>query len=105
MKAFGELKEKLVSATTIISLDWSKPFDVMYAASGVALGVALGKISDKIIHLICYASKTLNETQKKYTVTEQELLAVVLLSKNFAPIWHEIHSAYIPLCFEIFDSK
>ncbi|XP_069147089.1 uncharacterized mitochondrial protein AtMg00860-like [Solanum lycopersicum] len=42
LKAFGELKEKLVSAPIIISLDWSKPFEVMCDASGVALGVVLG---------------------------------------------------------------
>lgn len=37
LKAFGELKEKLVSAPNIISPDWSKPFEVMCDASGVAL--------------------------------------------------------------------
>ena len=38
LKAFGELKEKLVSAPIIISLVWSKPFEVMCDASGVSLG-------------------------------------------------------------------
>ncbi|XP_015161560.1 uncharacterized protein [Solanum tuberosum] len=41
-RAFGELKEKLVSAPIIISPDWGKPFEVMCDASGVALGVVLG---------------------------------------------------------------
>ena len=41
LKAFGELKEKLVSAPIIISLDWSKPFEVMCDDSEVALGVVL----------------------------------------------------------------
>ena len=44
LKGFGVLKEKLVSAPTIISPDWSKPFEVMCDASGVALGVVLGQI-------------------------------------------------------------
>ena len=43
LKAFGELKEKLVSAPVIISPDWNSPFEVMCDASGVALGVVLGK--------------------------------------------------------------
>ncbi|XP_069147141.1 uncharacterized protein [Solanum lycopersicum] len=36
LKAFGELKEKFVSAPIIISPDWSKPFKVMCDASGDA---------------------------------------------------------------------
>ena len=29
LKVFGKLKENLVSAPIIISMDWSKPFEVM----------------------------------------------------------------------------
>ena len=47
LKAFGELKEKLVSAPMIISPDWSKPFEVMSDASMVVLGVLLGQRRDK----------------------------------------------------------
>ncbi|XP_055835166.1 uncharacterized protein LOC129903644 [Solanum dulcamara] len=42
MKAFECLKVKLISAPVIIALDWSKLFEVMSDASGVALGVVLG---------------------------------------------------------------
>ena len=34
LKAFGELKETLVSAPIIISPDWNSPFEVMCDASG-----------------------------------------------------------------------
>ena len=44
---FGELKEKLVSAPIIISPNWSKPFEVMCDASGVALCVVLVKRREK----------------------------------------------------------
>ena len=64
IKAFVELKEKLVSAPIIISLDWRKPFEVMCDASGVALGVVLGQRRDKILHPIYYASKALNEAKR-----------------------------------------
>ena len=37
LKALRELKEKLLSAPTIISPDWSKSFEVMYDASGLLL--------------------------------------------------------------------
>ena len=83
MSAFGELKEKLVSAPIIISLDWNNPFEVMCDASGVALGVVLGQRKNKILHPIYYASKTLNEAQKNYRVIDQELLVVVFAFEKF----------------------
>ena len=55
----------------------------MCDASGVALGVVLGQRRDKILHPIYYASKALNEAQKNYIVTEQELLAAVFTFKKF----------------------
>ena len=42
LKAFGELKEKLVSVPIIISPDKNIPFEVMCDASGVSIGVVLG---------------------------------------------------------------
>ena len=37
LKVFGELKEKLVYAPIIISLDWSKPFEVCMILAGLLL--------------------------------------------------------------------
>lgn len=42
MEAFTRIKDKLSSAPVIIVADWSKPFELMYDASGVALGAVLG---------------------------------------------------------------
>ena len=77
---------KLVSAPIIISPYWNSPFEVMCDASGIALGVVLGQRKNRILHPIYYASKALNEAQKNYTVTEQELLAVVFALENFSSI-------------------
>ena len=52
VKAFGELKEKLVSAPIIISPDWNRQFEVMCDASWIALGVILGQRRNKIIYPI-----------------------------------------------------
>ena len=62
VKAFDELKEKLVSAPIIISMNLNIPYEVMCAASGVSLGMVLGERKNKILHLIYYTSKSLNET-------------------------------------------
>ena len=50
---------------------------MMCDASGVALDVVLGERRNKIIHPIYYASKTINEAQINYTITEQGLLTVM----------------------------
>ena len=85
-----------MSAPIIISPDWSKPFEVMYDAKGVALGVVLGQSKDKILHPIYYASKAPNKAQKIYIVTKQELLTVVFAFKKIPLLfaWHESYSAY-----------
>ena len=55
----------------------------MCDASGVALGAVLTQKRVKLFHPIYYASKALNGAQKNYTVTEQELLAVVYAFEKF----------------------
>lgn len=54
----------------------------MCDATGVALGVVFGHIRDKIIHPFYYANKALNEAQRNYIITEQEILAVVFPFKK-----------------------
>ena len=53
--------------------------------SDVALGAILGQRINKIIHLVYYASKTMNSTQVNYTVTEKELLSIVFAMEKFHP--------------------
>ena len=72
-----------MSEPFIISPDCNIPFEVMCNASGVTLGVILEKRRNKILHPIYHASKALNKAQKNYTVTEQELVAVVFAFERF----------------------
>ncbi|XP_019267190.1 PREDICTED: uncharacterized protein LOC109244536 [Nicotiana attenuata] len=92
LKAFEELKGRLVTAPIIVAPDWEQPFELMCDASDLAIGAVLGQRRNKIFHSIYYASKTLNPAQMNYTVTEKDLLAVdakprlirwVLLSQEF----------------------
>ena len=55
----------------------------MLDASGHAMGAMLGQKKGKVLHLIYYASKTLNEAQVNYTTTEKELLDVVFAVEKF----------------------
>ncbi|GKC07203.1 reverse transcriptase domain-containing protein, partial [Tanacetum coccineum] len=76
IQAFDKLKHELTQALIMIKPDWSLPFEVMCDTSDYAVGAVLGQRIDKHFNPIHYASKTMNEAQENYTMTEKELLAV-----------------------------
>ncbi|GKD85017.1 reverse transcriptase domain-containing protein [Tanacetum coccineum] len=99
-KAFKLLKEKITCAPVIISPNWNLPFELMCDASDYAIGAVLGQKDGKNFHPIYFASKTLKQTQQKYTITEKELMAVVFAFEKFRsylilskPIVHTDHLA------------
>ena len=49
------------------------------------MGMVLGQRIDKKPTAICYASKTLADTQLNYTTMEKELLAVIFALEKFMP--------------------
>ncbi|XP_057745084.1 uncharacterized protein LOC130962944 [Arachis stenosperma] len=55
----------------------------MCDASDFTVGAVLGQRKDKLVHVIYYASKVLNENQRNYTTTEKELLAIVFAFDKF----------------------
>ncbi|XP_070017115.1 uncharacterized protein LOC142172449 [Nicotiana tabacum] len=83
LKAFEELKKKLVDSPIIVAPDWSLPFELMCDVSDHAIGTVLGQRKDKVFYSIYYASKTLDDAQLNYTTTEKELLAVVWAFEKF----------------------
>jgi hypothetical protein len=83
LAAFRTLKSALVSAPIIQPPDWSQPFEIMCDASDYAVGAVLGQRKEGRVHVVYYASKTLNEAQLNYATTEKELLAVVFAFEKF----------------------
>ena len=55
----------------------------MCDASDLAIGAVLGQREDGKPQVVYYASKTLNEPQRNYTITDKELLAVVYALDKF----------------------
>ncbi|XP_057755984.1 uncharacterized protein LOC130975175 [Arachis stenosperma] len=49
----------------------------------IRIGAVLGQRKDNLVHVIYYASKVLNDTQRNYTTTEKELLAIVFAFDKF----------------------
>lgn len=83
--AFNKCKELLTHAPLLQYPDYDKTFILTTDASNVALGAVLsqGQIgSDKPI---AYASRTLSDTESRYSTIERELLAIVWAVKHFRP--------------------
>ncbi|RDY02042.1 Retrovirus-related Pol polyprotein, partial [Mucuna pruriens] len=85
IEAFQELKNKLTSAPILQAPDWGLPFELMCDASNSALGAVLGQRAGvgQPVHVIAYASRTMDSAQQNYTTTEKELLAIVFALDKF----------------------
>jgi hypothetical protein len=83
--AFVSLKEILTTEPLLQYPDFSKPFVLTTDASSEALGAILsqGPIGQDLP--IAYASRTLNNTERNYSVTEKELLAIVWACRQYRP--------------------
>ena len=82
-KAFQELKDKLSSATTLGYFDKDAPTQVVADASPVGLGAVLTQTQKDGQRVIGYASRSLSETERKYSQTEKEALALVWACEKF----------------------
>jgi len=72
LKAFNNLKTRLVSAHVITAPDWGQEFELMCDASDYAIGVVLGQRKGRVFHAIYYANKVLNDAQINYATTEKK---------------------------------
>ena len=97
LAAFERLKTELTSVPIIRPPDWNLPFEVMYDAFNYAIGVVLGQRVDKLPHVICYASKTLNDAQLNYSTIEKELLAVIFSLDKFYPYLIDLRSYFLSI--------
>lgn len=76
-KAFTEIKEKMASAPVIACPDYSLPFFLQTDASDVGLGAVLFQRKGDQEQVLSYYSRTLRPSEKNYTTTEKECLAVL----------------------------
>lgn len=86
--AFAKIKQALVSAPVLCQPDFSKPFTVASDASDFGLGGVLTQVLEGEERVIAYASRSLSRTERNYTVTEKECLALLFNLERFRP-WIE----------------
>lgn len=84
-EAFNILKNKLTTAPVLIYPKFDEEFLLTTDASGTAIGGILsqGKLGED--QPVCYASKTLSETEIKYSTIERECFAIIYMTKHFRP--------------------
>ena len=77
-KAFENIKAKLAIVPVVAYPDFNKQF-ILYTdvSEGGVKAILHQKGDNRRERIIAYASKTYNEHEKKYPITEQECLAVV----------------------------
>lgn len=85
-------------------LDWSLPFQLICDASYFAMGVVLGQRKDKKLHIIYYASQTLDKAQRNYVTTKKELLTIVFAFDKLIGWKTIIYTDHAPIRF-LFDKK
>jgi Reverse transcriptase (RNA-dependent DNA polymerase)/RNase H-like domain found in reverse transcriptase len=83
-KALEELKKRLTEYPLLQQPKMDKEFVLITDASGVGLGAILSQLNDEGKEIvIAYASRTMNEAEQKYPITDMECLAIVWAIKYF----------------------
>lgn len=82
-QAFDTLKGKLISAPVLVKADQTLPFELHTDASDTHIGGALMQLMGNDLKPIGYYSKKLSATERKYSVTDREALAIVNACRFF----------------------
>ena len=73
----------LQSAPVLTAPDFKSSFKLAVDASDVAAGAMLLQEDDGVERPVCYFSKKCNKSQRNYSTTEKECLALVLALQHF----------------------
>lgn len=84
-ECFQLLKSKLTTAPVLAYPNFDDVFILDTDASDKAIGAVLSQNINGGEHPIAYASRTLSNSERRYSVTRKELLAVVTFIKHFRP--------------------
>lgn len=83
--AFAKLKELLITAPVMNCPDFDLPFCVQTDASDFGLGAVLTQNHPDGERVISYISRSLTSSERKFSTTEKEALAVLWAIERFRP--------------------
>lgn len=89
--AFAKLKNMLSTTPVLACPDFTQPFTLQVDASNEGLGASLTQKQDKTEVVIAYASRLLTDSEKNFTTTEKECLALVWAVRKFRPYIEGYH--------------
>ena len=82
--AFDQLKSEIIATLVLAYPDFGRDFILETDASINRLGAVLSQTQeDGKVHPVAYASRALSLTERNYTITELETLAVVWAVTDF----------------------
>jgi len=74
----------MVTVPILVFPDWIKEFHVHVYASSIALDTVLAQEGEgEIDHLMAFSKRNLSTTEKNYTTTERECLAMVYALQKY----------------------
>ena len=83
--AFQRIKEALLSSEVLAYYDPDRPTIISADASSTGLGAVLTQVQENEEHRpICYATRSLSATEKRYAFIKKEALAVTLARETFS---------------------
>ena len=83
-QAFDELCQQLCSAPVLAYPDFNRQFTLDTDASHVGIGAVLSQTDEEgRERVIAYESRALSKPERRYCVTQRELLAVVEFTKQY----------------------
>ena len=85
VRAFKQIRGNLVIAPTLACPNFEIPFVLQTDASSAGLGAVLTQTIEGEERVIAFASRALSDPETRYSVTEQECLAVVWAIQKFRP--------------------
>lgn len=81
--AINELKQRLISAPVLVSPDFKREFKIQCDASNFGLGAVLTQDFEDGEKVIAFASRSLTNSERKYSATEKECLAIIFAVEKF----------------------
>jgi len=82
-RAFGQLKQQLISAPILAMSQDEGQFVLNVDASEAAAGAVLQQRQSQELKVIGYASRIFNDCERNYCVTKRELAALVFGRKHY----------------------
>ena len=104
-RSFQHVKDTLIAPETLALYDPNRPTIIAADASSTGIGAVLLQVQDDYKHRpVCYATRSLSDTEKRYAVIEKDALATTWAFEKFSEyvLWSKLtfdtdHRPLVPL--------